>query len=70
MSEQTPYNDALLDQFTQKGLIAKEIKVAEVIEVPNDSETWDAGEESMYGSYGIGCLLDKFGNWYVLVSIS
>ncbi|XP_059079950.1 uncharacterized protein LOC131878066 [Tigriopus californicus] len=51
VSEQTPYSDALLDQFTQKGLIAKEIKVAEVIEVPNDSETWDAGEESMYGSY-------------------
>ncbi len=42
--------DSLLDHFTERGLLAKEIKVAEIVEA--DAEDWDIGKETPYSLYG------------------
>lgn len=44
--------DSLMDHFTERGLLAKEIKVAEIVEVEGDGDAWDASEESLYSLYG------------------
>ncbi len=44
--------DSLMDHFTEKGLMAKEIKVAEIVEMGNDAEEWDTSEETNYTFYG------------------
>jgi hypothetical protein len=44
--------ESLMDHFTEKGLLAKEIKVAEIVEVRDGEGEWDAGEESLYALYG------------------
>ena len=44
--------ESLADHFTERGLLSKEIKVAEIIEVPGDMEAWDASEEYIHGSVG------------------
>ncbi len=54
-----------MDHFTEKGLLAKEIKVAEIVEVHDSGgggiggaggDAWDAGEESHYALYGENLL--------------
>ena len=45
--------ESLVDHFTERGLLPKEIKVAEIVEVGGDGGTaWDASEESLYSLYG------------------
>ena len=36
----------------KQSLFGKEIKVAEIIQVPENVEAWDASEESLYANYG------------------
>lgn len=49
--------DSLMDHFTEKGLLAKEIKVAEIVEMEDDEEEWDTGEESPYTFYSTSAFL-------------
>ena len=44
--------ESLTDHLTERGLLAKEIKVAEIIEVPGETEAWDASEEYIHGAVG------------------
>lgn len=48
--------ESLVDHFTERGLLPKEIKVAEIVEVGADADAggtaWDASEESLYSLYG------------------
>ncbi len=45
--------DSLMDHFTEKGLLAKEIKVAEIVEMKDDddAEMWDTSEDAQYTYY-------------------
>ncbi len=47
----TSLADNLMDHFTEKGLLAKEIKVAEIVEMEDEDEEWDTSQEAHYTYY-------------------